>query len=84
VGRLVDHLRDSGAEIRDLTNNPAKAALPAGVEVVAGRLGKLDTMSTALAGIDRMYLAPLPPHDAGGRRYGESGRRQADCGANVE
>jgi uncharacterized protein YbjT (DUF2867 family) len=62
VGRLVvDHLLSAGAtEVRALTASPEKAALPAGVEVVKGYLGRLDTMSAALEGVDRMYLAPLP------------------------
>jgi uncharacterized protein YbjT (DUF2867 family) len=62
VGRLVvDHLLDSGAEIRALTNNPSKAALPPGVEVVKGYLGRLSTLPAALEGVERLYLAPLPP-----------------------
>lgn len=61
VGRLVvDQLLGSGVEIRALTNNPKKAALPAGVEVVEGYLGTLSTMPAALEGVERMYLAPLP------------------------
>jgi uncharacterized protein YbjT (DUF2867 family) len=63
VGRLVvDHLLAAGAtQVRALTADPAKAALPAGVEVVEGYLGRLETMPAALEGVDRMYLAPLPP-----------------------
>jgi uncharacterized protein YbjT (DUF2867 family) len=62
VGRLVvGHLLTAGAtEVRALTADPAKAALPAGVEVAKGYLGRLETMSAALEGVDRMYLAPLP------------------------
>ena len=62
VGRLVvDHLLAAGeTQVRALTANPARAALPAGVEVVDGYLGRLETMPTALKGVDRMYLAPLP------------------------
>lgn len=61
VGRLVvDELLRYGVEVRALTNNPAKAALPAGVEVVEGYLGRLATMPAALEGVERMYLAPLP------------------------
>jgi uncharacterized protein YbjT (DUF2867 family) len=62
VGRLVvDHLLAAGAtEVRALTASPAKAALPAGVEVVRGYLGRPDTVPAALEGVDRMYLAPLP------------------------
>ena len=61
VGRLVvDELLALGAsDVRALTNNPAKAALPDGVEVVEGYLGRPETMPAALAGVDRMYLAPL-------------------------
>ena len=62
VGRLVvDHLLAAGAtQVRALTANPAKAVLPAEVEVVNGYLGRLETMPAALSGVDRMYLAPLP------------------------
>jgi uncharacterized protein YbjT (DUF2867 family) len=62
VGRLVvDHLLAAGAkQIRALTNNPKKAALPAEVEVVEGYLGRLETLPAALEGVERMYLAPLP------------------------
>lgn len=61
VGRLVvDELLALGAtDVRALANDPAKADLPAGVEVVRGYLGRLATMPAALAGVDRMYLAPL-------------------------
>ena len=61
VGRMVvDQLRGSGVEVRALTNNPSKAALPADVEVVEGYLGRLSIMPAALEGVERMYLAPLP------------------------
>lgn len=63
VGRLVvDELQllDPRAEIRALTTDPAKAALPAGVEVVEGYLGRLASLPAALEGVDRMYLSPLP------------------------
>lgn len=62
VGRmLVDHLLSGGAtDVRALTTNPAKAALPPEVEVVTGYIGKPDTVVPALDGVDRMYLAPLP------------------------
>ncbi|MEV4638623.1 NAD(P)H-binding protein [Actinoplanes sp. NPDC049548] len=61
VGRLVvDELLALGADdVRALTVNPAEAGLPAGVEVVRGFLGRPSTMPSALAGMDRMYLAPV-------------------------
>jgi uncharacterized protein YbjT (DUF2867 family) len=61
VGRLVvDELLALGAaDVRALTNDPVRAALPDGVEVVEGYLGRPSTLPAALAGVDRMYLAPL-------------------------
>ncbi|KAA0024946.1 NAD(P)H-binding protein [Antrihabitans cavernicola] len=61
IGRMVvDHLLTRGAtDVRALTNNPSKAALPSGVEVVHGYLGKLDTLPAAFDGVDQLYLAPL-------------------------
>ncbi|MEU7901885.1 NAD(P)H-binding protein [Actinoplanes sp. NPDC049118] len=61
VGRLVvDELLALGAtDVRALTVDPARAGLPAGVEVVRGFLGRPATLPAALAGVDRMYLAPL-------------------------
>jgi len=61
VGRLVvDELLALGAtDVRALTASPAKAQLPAGVEVVQGYLGKVETLPAAFEGVDRMYLAPL-------------------------
>jgi uncharacterized protein YbjT (DUF2867 family) len=61
VGRLVvDELLAQGAtDVRALTVNPARAALPLEVDVVRGYLGRPATVIPALAGVDRMYLAPL-------------------------
>jgi uncharacterized protein YbjT (DUF2867 family) len=63
IGRLVvDELLALGAtDIRALTTNPAKAALPPEVEVARGYLGKPETLPAAFDGVDRMYLAPLLP-----------------------
>jgi uncharacterized protein YbjT (DUF2867 family) len=61
VGRLVvDHLLAAGAPVRALTTNPKKAALPAGVEVCEGYIGRPVTLPAALAGVEKMYLAPHP------------------------
>lgn len=63
VGRLlVDELAAAGAPVRALTNNPKKAALPEGVEVAKGYLGKPATLPAALKGVDTVYLAPLPAY----------------------
>lgn len=59
--RIVDVLIELGAnDIRALTTNPTKAALPDGVEPVTGYLGNPASLPAALDGVDRMYLAPLP------------------------
>lgn len=59
--RIVDHLISLGAkDIRALTVDPAKAALPAGVTAVTGYLGQPDSLRAALDGVDRVYLAPYP------------------------
>jgi len=62
IGRkVVDRLVDLGVrDIRALTNDPARANLPDGVEVVTGFLGKPETLSPALADVDQIYLAPFP------------------------
>lgn len=62
IGRkVVDHLLALGArDVRALTNNPGKAALPGGVEVAEGNLRRTGTVSAAFEGVDRMYLAPAP------------------------
>lgn len=62
IGRMVvDHLLARGAgAVRALTTDPAKAALPAGVEVVVGYLRKPATLPAAFDGVEAMYLAPTP------------------------
>ena len=56
VGRLVvDQLLTlSAKDVRALTTNPKKAALPAEVEVIEGYLGRIETMPAALKGVERM------------------------------
>jgi uncharacterized protein YbjT (DUF2867 family) len=59
--RVVDHLITLGAkDIRALTANPAKAALPDSVTAITGYLGRPESLRAALDGIERVYLAPLP------------------------
>ncbi|WP_214406773.1 NmrA family NAD(P)-binding protein [Pseudonocardia lacus] len=61
IGRMVvDHLLDAGAPVRALTVDPARAALPDGVEVARGNLRRPETLPAALAGVERLYLAPTP------------------------
>ncbi|MFI6815298.1 NAD(P)H-binding protein [Nonomuraea sp. NPDC050328] len=69
VGRLVvAELLEAGHQVRALTRNPAKAELPAGVEVVGGDLGEPDTLAGVFDGVTGVHLinfagddyAPLP------------------------
>lgn len=62
IGRkVVDELLARGVEnIRALTVNPDKAALPEGVAAVRGYVRKPETLRAALDGVERMYLAPAP------------------------
>ncbi|MHA6626062.1 NAD(P)H-binding protein [Pseudonocardia sichuanensis] len=62
IGRMVvDHLLARGAgAVRALTTNPAKAALPEGVEVAVGYLRRPATLPAAFDGVEAMYLAPTP------------------------
>lgn len=57
VGRhLVTQLNDARHSVRALTRNPAKANLPAGVEVVAGDLTDTTTLEAAFDGIAGIHL----------------------------
>jgi uncharacterized protein YbjT (DUF2867 family) len=57
--RVVDHLITLGAkDIRALTVNPAKAALPDSVTAITGYLGEPGSLRAALDGVERVYLAP--------------------------
>lgn len=63
IGRMVvDELVALGADdVRALTVDPVKAALPPGVEVARGFLGRPSTLPAAYAGVDVLYLAPHLP-----------------------
>lgn len=62
IGRkVVDELLARGAgDVRALTTNPARAALPVAVDVAVGYLRKVETLPAALEGVTAMYLAPTP------------------------
>ncbi|MEV0386191.1 NAD(P)H-binding protein [Nonomuraea sp. NPDC050643] len=69
VGRLVvEELLEAGQRVRALSRNPAKAALPEGVEVVAGDLADPGSVAAAFEGVVGAHLinfagddyAPLP------------------------
>ncbi|KAB8194660.1 NAD(P)H-binding protein [Nonomuraea phyllanthi] len=57
VGRhLVRHLLERGARVRALTRDPATAALPEGVEAVAGDLADTTTLEPAFDGVTAVHL----------------------------
>lgn len=62
IGRkVVDQLLAAGApHVRALTADPARAALPAGVEVVTGHLRRPAAVAEALEGVGSLYLTSLP------------------------
>jgi uncharacterized protein YbjT (DUF2867 family) len=62
IGRkVVDQLLARGAgDVRALTTNPARAALPDGVQVAQGYQRRPETPQAAFEGVERMYLAPTP------------------------
>lgn len=60
IGRMVvDHLRArTGEPVRALTVDPARAALPDGVETVRGSVRRPSSLDGVFAGVRAMYLAP--------------------------
>jgi uncharacterized protein YbjT (DUF2867 family) len=55
---LVDLLAADGAEVRAVTRDPDAAALPAGVDVVAGDPSRPYTTSASLTGVTALFLHP--------------------------
>jgi len=57
VGRhVVQQLVQRGADVRALVRDPAKADLPAGVEVVQGDLLDIDALRAAFKGVRTLFL----------------------------
>lgn len=84
VGReVVTQLVATGASVRALTRDPAKAVLPDGVEVVAGDLGKPETLTDALDGIDRVFVLVPSLTSAEGWAY-DTNLAHAAKGADIE
>lgn len=64
IGRcVVDRLVGAGQRVRAMTREPRTARLAPGVEVVHGDFERRETWSTALDGVERVYLFPFA--DAG-------------------
>lgn len=67
IGRaVVDELLAAGVPVRALTRDPAAAALPDGVEVVAGDFAEPASLDRALRGVRSVFLLwTAPPATAG-------------------
>ena len=65
VGReVVNLLLEDGAKVAAVTRNPAAAALPRGVDVVGGDPSRPRTLTTALRGVEAVFLVPRAVGDA--------------------
>lgn len=61
VGRpVVDQLVEAGESVRAVTRTPATAGLPEQVEVFEGDMEQPESLRAAFAGVDRLYLFPVP------------------------
>src|SRR3569833_4078339 len=57
VGRqVVEQLVKRGANVRALVRNPAKADLPAAVEIAQGELLDVDALNAAFSGVSALFL----------------------------
>jgi len=57
IGRhVVEQLVQRGADVRALVRDPAKAELPAGVDVVQGDLFDIDALRGAFSGVSTLFL----------------------------
>lgn len=57
IGRnVVEQLVARGANVRALVRDPAKANLPAGVEVARGELLDVDSLRAAMSGVSTLFL----------------------------
>ncbi|MGY4979082.1 NAD(P)H-binding protein [Streptomyces sp. 900105755] len=66
IGRdVVRQLAARGAKVRALTRDPARATVPAGVEVVRGDHADPASLAAALAGATAAFLLRPPGPDAG-------------------
>ena len=64
---IVKQLSSAGARVQALVRNPEKAAeiaALAGVEIVAGDLGRPETLDAALVGMERVLLLSSPNPDS--------------------
>ena len=62
VGReLVAELARRGGKVRALSRRPPAATFPADVETVSADLGRPETLTPALAGVERVFVLATGP-----------------------
>lgn len=65
VGReLVNLLLEGGEKVAAVTRDPATAALPGGAHVVGGDPSRPQTLTSALDGVEAVFLSPRAVGDA--------------------
>ncbi|WCK80213.1 NmrA/HSCARG family protein [Agrobacterium fabrum] len=55
-GQVIQHLVNSGADVRALVRDPSKANFPAGVAVAKGDFLDVDSLRTAFDGVSTLFL----------------------------
>lgn len=63
-GKVLALLRDAGEKVRAVTRDPARADLPADVDVVAADLSRPETLPAALDGVQKVFLMSLGANKA--------------------
>ncbi|MBY8872450.1 NAD(P)H-binding protein [Micromonospora sp. PLK6-60] len=59
-GEVVQLLTGRGEPVRAMTRNPARATLPAGVEVVRGDFDDPESLAKAATGVEALFLLDAP------------------------
>ncbi|CAH0342975.1 NmrA/HSCARG family protein [Rhizobium sp. CECT 9324] len=54
--QVIQHLVDSGADVRALVRDPATAKIPAGVAVATGEFLDVDSLRSAFEGVSTLFL----------------------------
>ncbi|MEU4745767.1 NAD(P)H-binding protein, partial [Actinosynnema sp. NPDC023658] len=77
-GAVVTALRSAGTPVRVLTRDPARAVFPPDVEVVTGDLGRPETLTSAVSGVEKVFLLSPAEHKA--EHDGNLARAARDAG----
>jgi uncharacterized protein YbjT (DUF2867 family) len=75
-GELLRQLLSEGVDVRALTRNPARAALPADVEVAEGDFSVPQSLGKALSGVEALFLMMSGNEAAVAREAARAGVRR--------